>query len=714
MALTIVARSEPQDVYVGGLRSFIAGISPLLLERDCWDSHTLQDCFGIRGTRFLGRIDFDFTKVPDPYLTELKAYFTWRLSRSQSRHYEWYARAARLIPFCADLADATKLSAGLPPNHLIDFGHPVEDGNGNGSSPLAAVMREWLKSQGCRTPEYTREWRIRDGDGTLARNIYQSFTPANSLVFTLIVLRERTKPVETRDVILFEDVYPKDEVPHRKRTDPCFHFYKFRSLWLRDAARRYVLSKIAYRELSTTTLASYVGALAHLDECLHDKHPVPGPEHVTQEFIDETFLAWGKEQGFAGQNWYADPMNMLQWASGHLPALGWSHLAFDPRNIRRVHSYHPKGRHYERKFEEAMVPEEIVEQIFAKFETLPPVCRRLLIIVRYTGMRCRDLHHLRFDCLKTDPDDDRFMLLTFYQSKVRTWNTKPLYKDDAAHALVIQTIEEQRQEVRRQWGRDTRYLFPSTLGEEEVVLDSSRTREIIGLWCIRNGICDKTGKLYNFGWHAFRHFYGTELALAGYDIHLIQMELGHASADMSIVYVNQRLRLRKKALLEKGSGQFVTIRGEVDDKVAELALRKDAALTVDVPGGLCSLPGQIGEWCEHNGACFTCRYFRADVKQLPFFEREQRSMASTLSRLQAEVAAFEEKGQVRMAEIGRMRMGRTEEGVANLATIIRTIKTEGVYGGSDRKYRRPACSSGTAQCGKAAPGQGDDHGNAPP
>ncbi|MFC1457069.1 tyrosine-type recombinase/integrase [Microvirga arabica] len=223
----------------------------------------------------------------------------------------------------------------------------------------------------------------------------------------------------------------------------------------------------------------------------------------------------------------------------------------------------------------------------------------------------------------------------------------PLPMPRSGHPLVNLTVP-------------TRYLFPSVLGEEETVLDSSRTREIIGVWCNRNEIRDKTGKLYHFGWHAFRHFYGTELALAGYDIHLIQMELGHASADMSIVYVNQRLRLRKKALLEKGGGQFVTIRGEVDDKITELAMRKDATLTVDVPGGLCSLPGQIGEWCEHNGACFTCRYFRADMDQLPFFERKRRSMASTLRRLQAEVAAFEEKGQVRIAEIGRIRIGRTE------------------------------------------------------
>ncbi|MDG2570544.1 tyrosine-type recombinase/integrase [Vibrio parahaemolyticus] len=747
MAMNIVVTNEPQDAYLGGLQAFIASVSPLLLKRDLWGYHTLEKCFGIDGAsalytppkfpprtrqrlrqealelaanprsddRFLGGVGFNFTSVPEPYRTELKAYFTWRLARSQSRHYDWYARAVRLIPFCADLADPARRPATVNARRcLIDFGDPIEEGDGNSSTPLAQVMREWFQTQGYSTREYTGEWRLRGGEGTLAKNVYRNFTPANSLVRTLLILREKAKLLETRDLILFEDVYPADQVPESKRTEPYFHFYKVRSLWLRDAARRYILSKIAYRELSATTLVSYVQRLSQLDECLHELHSAPKPKHVTQEFVDHTFLAWGKEQDFVGQNWYADPINLLKWASAHLPALGWSHLTFDPRNIRRVHSYHPKGRHYERKFEEALVPEEVVEQMFARFDTLPPVCKRLLIIVRYTGMRCHDLHHLGLSCLKPDPDDDRFMLLTFYQSKVRQWNTKPLHRDDAAHALVIQAIEEQRAEVKRQWGRATEYLFPHRLGDKEVALDSSRTREIIGRWCIDNGIRDTMGKLYDFGWHDFRHFYGTEMALAGYDIHLIQMELGHASADMSLVYVNHRLKLRKKALLEKGGGKFVTIKGEVDDKIAELAIRKDAALAVDIPGGLCSLPGQIGEWCEHNGACFTCVYFRADVEQLPFFEREKRSMASGLKRLQAEVADFEQKGQLRMAEIGRRRIGRTEDGMANLATIISTIKTEGVYGGSDRKYRGAACGSGTAQCGKAAPGRGDHHGDAPP
>jgi hypothetical protein len=191
------------------------------------------------------------------------------------------------------------------------------------------------------------------------------------------------------------------------------------------------------------------------------------------------------------------------------------------------------------------------------------------------------------------------------------------------------------------------------------------------------------------------------------------MELGHASADMSMVYINQRLKLKKKAVLEKGGGKFITIKGEVDDKVAELAVRKDAALAVDVPGGLCSLPGQIGEWCEHNRACFSCSHFRADVEQLPFFEGERRSMTETLDRLAAEVAEHERHGRSRMADIGRKRMTRMEEGLANVATITATIRSEGIYSGGNRKYQRPSCGGGGAERQEAACGRGDDRRDAP-
>ena len=132
---------------------------------------------------------------------------------------------------------------------------------------------------------------------------------------------------------------------------------------------------------------------------------------------------------------------------------------------------------------------------------------------------------------------------------------------------------------------------------------------MINKWIIEQDIHDQDGNPWEFGWHGLRHFYGTELALQGHDIVLIQMELGHGSADMTMVYINRRLQLKKKALLEKGGGKFIDIKGHVDERMDELTMRKDAVLAVDVPGGVCALPGQVGEWCDHNRACLKCSNF---------------------------------------------------------------------------------------------------------
>lgn len=59
-------------------------------------------------------------------------------------------------------------------------------------------------------------------------------------------------------------------------------------------------------------------------------------------------------------------------------------------------------------------------------------------------------------------------------------------------------------------------------------------------------------------------------------------------------HVNNRLQLRKKALMEKDSGAFVTITGEVDEQIGDLLLRKEQMNATRVCGGACSLPSQIG------------------------------------------------------------------------------------------------------------------------
>ena len=733
MALTLVHARQAQDAYIGGLQTLIASISPTLLERDRWGFLTLRDCFDIDETSqlycggrsdlitslfeagrqiagvgtdddFLGGIGYDFGQVPDPYKTELKAFFSWRLARPQSRSRSWHYRAIRVIEFIGQLASTAGAANINVPPYLIDYGHPIETGDGNNSTTLRAVMENWLDVNGWSTASIAPPYVTRRADGSRAiiskDYLGTNSMPANDLLFTLVVLREKLKPLEQRDLILLQDVYPDDGIPDNNQREPYFHFYKFRLKWLREAARQFVLSKIEYRELSATSLKGYIPRLVLLETCLLETHTAPRIEHITPEFLSETFLNWGNGLKLAGKNWYADPCNMVHYASNYLADRGWADIKLDKRNLRRVEGHWPGGRAYQQKVEERTVPENIVEQMFQNLDALDIVVKRLLILGRYTGMRSIDLHSLDFDCLKNDPDDNRFMILTFYQSKVKRWNTKPLLKDDAAHTLVIKTIQDQQDEVRRDWDAERKYLFPTRTGDGETHVTAGYSRSMINKWIIEQDIHDQDGNPWEFGWHGLRHFYGTELALQGHDIVLIQMELGHGSADMTMVYINRRLQLKKKALLEKGGGKFIDIKGHVDERMDELTMRKDAVLAVDVPGGVCALPGQVGEWCDHNRACLKCSNFRADSEQLNFFENERRLISKTIERLKLEVADFQQQGRKRMADVGERRIANNEEFFANVSTIIDTIKTGGSYSGSDRRYQRAACSSGGEACSK--------------
>jgi len=737
VALNIARAMASDDGYIPGLTGFLNGISPSLIEHDKWGFGVLHDAFDIgpdaaiylpphwpearlarirhRGQlltegnadreEFLAGIGYDFSGAAEPFKTELKAFFAWRLSRPANRSYNWHVRTVRLIELCAQCS----LGAGWPPL-LIHFGHPVEQGDGNRSTRLRSVMTEWLQSYG---------YSIRTGKQSFLANGRRQFDtrlydggnsmPANDLLFTLILLREKMKPLAHRDIVLASDVFPEDELPNFRRREAFITFYKIRLPWLREACRGFVLDHIEYKEFGYATAMMYITHLKIFEDCLLKEFKVPGFHHVSRGLVEHTFLAWGKNRRLKGKSWYSDVVNILAWASGNLASKGWPAMTFDKRVIRKLDGERPGGPGYGQKIKERSVPEEVVEQLFesVKRGQLPGLYKRLIIIARYTGMRAGDLHSIAYDCLAADPDDDRFMLLTFFQSKVKTWNTKPLLKEDAAHALVIETIREQQVCARNACGTEPRYLFAERVGDAEKPLCHGTTRRALSIWCHNNGIRDKDGEPFVFRWHGFRHFYGTELALLGHDIAFIQMELGHASPEMSMVYVNLRLRLKKKAVLEKGAGRFIDIKGQVDEKLVELAVRRDAALAVDVPGGSCTMPAQIGEWCEHNRACLTCSNFCADVEQIGFFETEKRALSENVERLRAEATAFEATGRAKSAEIGRKRVERSEAALASVNCILSAIKPKGVYRGTERNHKRAGGVCGGTERAGAAEDRGD-------
>jgi integrase len=407
--------------------------------------------------------------------------------------------------------------------------------------------------------------------------------------------------------------------------------------------------------------------------------------------MEDDFVAWGNEKGLTGRNWFTDTMAMLTTASrswpDQWPALSVSHRA--SRKIEKVHYKNGMGRiGYAQEGSNRAYSQRIIDELTLAAAKAPAPVFSIFALILATGMRAEDGHAVLFDCLKQDENDDDFMLLTFWQNKVRKWNDKPLHKRNSAHIEIINLIKTQREKLMDRYGKPTKYLFPVFNGTHESFLAPSYSMNEIKRQCLHHGILADDGSPLSFSWHPLRHTKGTSLAKEGHDILSIMMELGHTSPDMATVYINNRLELKKKALLEHGSGRFYTIEGRVDERVSNLIARKDQVAATRVCGGACAMPTQIGDWCEHANACYTCKHYRADAKDVDFFKAEQISIIQLIEEQQGEAKSLDEHGRVRMSEITSRRLNKNKEVYRSLGTIIAAIEGSGSYAGAEHKVKQ--------------------------
>ena len=371
------AAGKGDDPYLAGLRAALGSV-PKLLDNDCWsyrllgevfcvgpDSPLFRDLWRRAGERFAeegsvlrpgaGRgnvarhganpyhVAFDFAGMPEPYRTEIKAYIWWTLSQRENHTPHWRYQALRLIAFCANLAVT---GAALP--RLIDYGAALEEGNPRGAGRLRRMFEDWMGSKGYR--RWKKEpgiWVANTKTGPVIRK--RRVAPleaavADGLSRTLVVLRERMKPLEQRDVILLTDVFDREDVPRRTRSEPYISFYSFRLPWLRDIARRYVVHRLQHRDVAAGSLPSVLNALVQAERCLLDLHADPCIEHIDQKVLDEDFLNWGNHtRKLAGRHWYQRGFNMLDWAYIHLDR-NWRTLRFNKRNFRRLSNDYTGGQ----------------------------------------------------------------------------------------------------------------------------------------------------------------------------------------------------------------------------------------------------------------------------------------------------------------------------------------------------------------------------------
>lgn len=685
------------DIYRNQMKAALTGFSSELLESDVWGLDLVR-----KVERFCNQHvgvkngSVSFKGIPEIVSLELKLYWANLLADPRQNSESIVAR--RLMPMKWFRAKTNEILKHFNAVSISDIEHPEFPIDGAGvvggkRQHNSEFMRLFSEFDGSPKTKLVEVEYVKENKKIKNNYVSPRITVAGNYHKRIVIAREQFKPFAKRNILFVNELYNENSTRFKdvqSREDWYLNFYLLPE-WLRPAVREHILQKISYDELGPKTLLGYFGRMRVFAEFMCIEFDNPSPELITEVLIEDKFVAWGNKKGLTGKNWFTDNLAMLKTASRTWPDK-WPALSVSSRAARKIEKVHYKeglGRiGHNQECADRAYSTRIVDELKSATQRAPEPIFELFSIMLGLGIRAEDGHALLFNCLADDPNDEKFMLLTFWQNKVRKWNVKPLLKTDSAHQELIEIVKVQQARVLRKHGKETKYLFPSFTGTKEGFLTPSYTIHEIKQQCIRADIKNDDGSPLSFSWHPLRHTKGTSLAKDGHDILSIMMELGHTSPDMATVYINNRLELKKKALMAHGGGRFYTIEGRVDDKISELLVRKDKLSATRVCGGACVMPAQIGDWCEHANACYTCKHYRADAKDLDFFKSERDSIGSLIEEQKQESIELSEQGKVRMSQIIDRRRTRNIDVRTSLETIIKAVETGGQYAGDVNRFKQ--------------------------
>jgi integrase/recombinase XerD len=260
------------------------------------------------------------------------------------------------------------------------------------------------------------------------------------------------------------------------------------------------------------------------------------------------------------------------------------------------------------------IPEEVLEQLRDHLNTLPTPILRMVVILLECGMRINELCSLPLDCLIRDDRHDWY--LRFYQSKSHREQVIPLVDEK-----VIGTIQAQQEEIRAQWGQTCPYLFPSPRSHLRPYQQMTFSIAL-NAWAVKQEIKDRTGKLYHFTAHQFRHTVGMRLINENVPLEVISRLLGHRSLRMTQVYARVRdaelrrelERVARKRKTVNYQGQTVKGDPQANDPDAQLVRKGIRGQTLPVGGcGRLIVRGT----CDHANKCLTCPMWLTSTDDLP-------------------------------------------------------------------------------------------------
>lgn len=142
---------------------------------------------------------------------------------------------------------------------------------------------------------------------------------------------------------------------------------------------------------------------------------------------------------------------------------------------------------------------------------------RVMIIHQMLGTRISDTLTLEMDCLyKEGPE----IIIKIRQVKTKTYQ-KPISKE------LAELIQKAMDYTREKYGK-TKYIFVSDKNPDRPLQYRAIQDKVISM-IHREGLLDDNGRLFGFGTHMYRHYYGVKLTEMHLDDFTIAKLLGHSS-----------------------------------------------------------------------------------------------------------------------------------------------------------------------------------------
>lgn len=271
-------------------------------------------------------------------------------------------------------------------------------------------------------------------------------------------------------------------------------------------------------------------------------------------------------------------------------------------------------------------------QLTQHLDNLPKSVMRMVLVNIECGFRIGELTRLKLDCLKSDGKGDWYIQYQMY--KMNKEHTKPISNE------LGKVIQEQQAYIQHLFGNDFSYLFCGRarghakgkykgvfIAVKQIMSAQAFSRHINDL-ARKFEIKDKSGKIWNFQTHQFRHTVGTRMINAGVPQHIVQRYLGHESPEMTMVYAHIFDETLRKEVEKYHELRVVNFRGEtaeLDETILssndDLEWFKKNVQARALEHGYCARPKVLGD-CDIPGfdGCYNCPHWRTNKNFLPILK----------------------------------------------------------------------------------------------